>query len=174
MGGMPTLRGFSDMLTIRLAQPHDLQTINDIYNHYVQTSLCTYQENDSVMAERLEWFSHHNQQLPVTVAELDGKVLGWGSLSWYRERSGYRFTVEDSVYVHHDHFGKGIGTALLKDLIERARLNGYKTIIGGCDSLQTASIILHEKMGFTRVAHFKEVGFKFDQWLDVIFMQYML
>jgi phosphinothricin acetyltransferase len=162
------------MITIRLATELDLPAINDIYNQYVRTSLCTYQEEDATMDERREWFGHHGGRLPVTVSEMDDAVVGWGSLSMFRERSAYRFTVEDSVYVRHDQLGKGIGKAMLLDLISRARTLQYKTIIAGCDSLQTASIALHEKLGFERVAHFRQVGYKFDQWLDVIFLQYMV
>jgi phosphinothricin acetyltransferase len=98
-------------------------------------------------------------------------VVGWGSLSGYRERSAYRFTCENSVYVRHDLHGRGIGSALLTDLIERATLLDYRSIIAGIDGEQTASIALHAKFGFVDCGRQVKVGFKFERWLDVVFMQ---
>lgn len=160
--------------TIRLASEADLPAIDEIYNWYIPRSTCTYDEQVHPFESRIEWFKHHGPRHPVTVAELDGQVVGWGSLSDFRDRSAYRFTCENSVYVKHDVQGKGIGSALLADLIERARALGYHTIIAGADAEQTASIALHRKFGFETVAHFKQAGYKFDRWLDVIFMQLRL
>jgi phosphinothricin acetyltransferase len=161
-------------VTIRLASRSDLPIIDDIYNWYIPRSTCTYQEQVDPFESRVKWFSHHGERHPVTVAELNGQVVGWGSLSEFRDRSAYRFTCEDSVYVHHDFHGRGIGSVLLGDLIERARALGYHTIIAGADGEQPASIALHRKFGFEPVAHFKQVGFKFERWLDVVFLQLML
>jgi phosphinothricin acetyltransferase len=163
--------------TIRLATESDLRAIEDIYNYYIPHSTCTYQEEVAPFATRVEWFKHHGPRHPITVAELDGPggtIVGWGSLSDFRDRSAYRFTCEDSVYVHHEHHGRGIGSALLADLIERARALQYHTIIAGADSEQTTSIALHRKFGFEPVAHLKQVGYKFERWLDVVFLQLML
>jgi phosphinothricin acetyltransferase len=110
----------------------------------------------------------------VTVAEVEAEILGWASLSEFRERAAYRHTVENSVYVRHDSHGRGIGSALLKDSIDRARQIGHHTIIGVLDAEQTASVALHKKFGFTICGEMKEVGFKFDRWLNVIIMQLML
>ena len=159
---------------IRLASASDLRAIEDIYNYYVPRSTCTYQEEVGPFAARVEWFEHHGRRHPITVAELDGHVVGWGSLSDFRDRSAYRFTCEDSVYVHHEHHGRGIGSALLADLIARARALDYHTILAGADAEQTSSIALHRKFGFEPVAHLKQVGYKFERWLDVVFMQLML
>jgi L-amino acid N-acyltransferase len=157
--------------TIRLAARADLRAINDIYNHYVAHSTCTYQEIPEPMASRDAWFDRHGAAHPVTVAELDGGVAGWGSLSPFHARSAYRFSVENSVYVDHRRHRRGIGDALLADLIARARAIGHHTIIAGIDSTQDASVAIHAKHGFVKVAHLKEVGYKFDRWLDVVYMQ---
>ena len=159
---------------IRLATEADLRPIDEIYNWYIPRSTCTYQEEIEPFEKRVEWFGHHGAKHPVTVAELDGQIVGWGSLSEFRDRAAYRHTVEDSVYVRHDMRGRGIGSAILKDLIDRARDLGHHTIIAGADGEQTESIQLHAKFGFETVTHMKQVGFKFGRWLDVVFMQLML
>jgi phosphinothricin acetyltransferase len=161
-------------LTIRSATEADLRAIDDIYTWYIPRSTCTYDEQIPSFDSRVQWFRRHDDRHPVTVAERDGQVVGWGTLSGFRDRSAYRFTCENSVYVRHDMQGRGIGSALLADLIARARALGYRTIIAGADAEQTASIALHRKFGFEQVAQFKEVGYKFDRWLDVVFMQLVL
>jgi len=110
----------------------------------------------------------------VIVAEAGGQVVGWGSLSAFHERSAYRHTVEDSLYVRHQHQRHGIGSLLLQDLIVRARGLGHHAIIAGMDGEQSASIALHTRFRFEKVAHFKQVGFKFGRWLDVIYMELTL
>lgn len=159
---------------IRLARSDDLPAINDIYNHYVRESTCTYQETLEPMESRHAWFERHGPEHPVTVAEADGHVVGWGALSPFHTRSAYRHTVENSVYVHHAHHRRGIGDAILTDLVARARAIGHRTIIAGIDAGQAASIAIHAKHGFVRVGHLKDVGRKFDRWLDVIYMQVVL
>jgi phosphinothricin acetyltransferase len=161
-------------LDIRLAIEADLPAIDDIYNWYVPRSTCTYQEVVEPFEQRVRWFGEHGPRHPVTVALIDGQIVGWGALSAFRERAAYRHTVENSVYIHHDHHGRGIGSALLADLIERARALGHHTIIAGIDAEQVSSIALHRKFGFVECAQMKQVGRKFDRWLDVVFMQLML
>jgi phosphinothricin acetyltransferase len=160
---------------IRLATVADVPAINDIYNYYVHRSTCTYQLEPEPLEGRQSWFAAHTpEKYPVTIAESGGRVIGWGSLSKFRDRAAYDGTVEASVYIHHDFHRRGLGRALLSDLIARARAIGYHTLIGGTSADQAASIALQESLGFTRVAHFKEVGYKFGQWLDVVFLQLML
>lgn len=156
---------------LRLATFDDLGAINDIYNHFVQCATCTYQEVSETLDERKKWFAQHDEKHPVTVAELDGQVVGWGSLSSFHARSAYRFTVENSVYVHHLHHKHGIGSAILRDLLTRSSALGHHTVIAGIDSEQAGSIALHTKFGFQKVAHLKQVGFKFGRWLDVVYME---
>jgi phosphinothricin acetyltransferase len=159
---------------IRIATAADLADINDIYNHYVFHSTCTYQETAEPLEARQAWFARHGAGHPVTVAEIGGKVVGWGSLSAYHERSAYRNTVENSVYVHHEFHRRGIGSMILRDLIERSRAIRHRAIIAGIDAEQIASVALHEKFGFEKVGHFKQLGFKFGRWLDVIYMELLL
>jgi L-amino acid N-acyltransferase YncA len=163
-----------DGLSIRPATRADLGAINDIYNHFVAASTCTYQEEPSTMQEREQWFATHGAEHPITVAEVGGAVVGWGSLSRFHARSAYRRTVENSVYVAHDRQRQGIGSALLRDLIERAKSIGHHTIIAGIDTEQSPSVALHLRFGFEQVAHLKQVGFKFGRWLDVVYLQKML
>jgi len=159
---------------IRVAREADLIAVNDIYNHYVLTSTCTYQEEPETIDDRRIWFQHHGAKHPIIVAELDEQVVGWGSLSPYHARSAYRYSTENSVYVRHDCHRRGIGTALLADLISRARALEHRAIIAGIDAEQTASAALHAKFGFDRVGCLKQVGLKFGRWLDVIYMQLLL
>jgi phosphinothricin acetyltransferase len=159
---------------LRLATAADLPAINEIYNHYVLHSTCTYQDEPTTPAEREEWFQSHGKELPVTVAEDEHRIVGWASLSRFHRRSAYRNTIENSVYVRPELHGKGIGSMLLGDSIERARTLGHHTILALIDMDQKASIQLHVKFGFKQIAHLHEVGFKFGRWLDVVYLQLML
>jgi phosphinothricin acetyltransferase len=159
---------------IRDARAEDLGAINAIYNHYVLHSACTYQEEPSTEQERAEWFAAHGPTYPVTVAEVDGVVVGWGSLSKFHPRSAYRKTVENSVYIRHDIQRRGIGSLLLADLIERAKFVGHHSIIAIIDSGQPGSLAIHERFGFEKVAHLRQVGIKFGRWGDVVYLQKML
>lgn len=166
--------GHETAVSLRPAVAVDLPEINDIYNHYVSRSTCTYQTEPETMADRAAWFAAHGSAHPIIVAEMANRVVGWGSLSPYKQRHAYRFTVEDSIYVRHDRLRHGIGSILLARLIELARQYGHHSIIAVIDGEQTASIALHERFGFTRVSHMVEVGYKFDRWLDVVDLQLML
>jgi phosphinothricin acetyltransferase len=161
-------------LVIRLAIESDLAAIDAIYNYYIARSTCTYQEEVEPFESRVKWFAHHGITHPVTVATVGDDIVGWGALSPFRERSAYRFTVENSVYIHPDHHRRGIGSALLADLIARGTSLGYHTIIAGIDGEQAASLALHRKFGFEICGEMKQVGYKFERFLDVIFMQKML
>jgi len=161
-------------ITIRNATAADLGAINAIYNHYVRHSCCTYQEKPETLSARRRWFRRHGKRHPVIVAEAAGRVIGWGSLSAYHARSAYRFTVENSVYVHHRHHRRGIGSRLLQELIARARGLGFRAIIAIIDAGQAGSVALHAKFGFKEVGRFKQVGFKFNRWLDVVYMELLM
>lgn len=97
-----------------------------------------------------------------------------GSLSRFHPREAYSKTVESSIYVHHEHHRRGLGRLLTEDIIRQARVLGHHTIIASISADQTASVALHETLGFTKVAHLKEVGVKFGRWLDVVWLQLML
>jgi phosphinothricin acetyltransferase len=160
--------------TIRLARSNDLERINEIYNYFVVHSTCTYQEVPETMEARRAWFAEHDVDHPVTVAEVEGRVQGWGALSRFQKRSAYRFSTEDSVYVDREWHRRGLGGLILADLIARGRAAGHRTIIAGIDATQPGSVAVHAKFGFEEVARLKQVGHKFNRWLDVIYMQLML
>jgi len=161
-------------MEIREATEADLGAINEIYCHYVVTSTCTFQMEPTTERERAAWFADHGPRHPITVAVEGGEVLGWGSLSRFQPRAGYRFTVEDSVYVRADRHRRGVGRALLGDLVGRARELGYRCIIAGITADQDASLALHRRLGFEPVAMLRQVGNKFDRWLDVAYLQLLL
>lgn len=164
----------ADIPLIRLASEADLPIINDIYNHYVLHATSTYQTTPCDIAERKQWFAHHGPQHPVTVATISGEVVAWASLSRFHVREAYQHSVESSIYVHHQYHRRGLGRALMHDLISRARSIGHHTVLAGISADQSASLALHESLGFHEVARFREVGRKFDRWLDVVWMQLML
>ena len=161
-------------VTIRLATPIDLPAINAIYNYYVTRSTCTYQEEPSTALEREAWFAEHGSAHPVTVATVEDEVVGWASLGSFRARAAYRTTVENAVYVRHDLHGRGIGSALLADSIERAQALGHHSIVAVIDASQPASVALHCKFEFGQVGRLPEIARKFERWLDVIYLQKIL
>jgi L-amino acid N-acyltransferase len=158
---------------IRLAAAADLPAINDLYNHYVLNSTCTYQLDPTSLPDRQAWFARHGPKLPVTVAEIAGTstLVGWASLTPLMERPAYRFTVEDSIYVHKDYHRRGIGLALLVDILCRADELRYRNVIAIISADQTPSVALHRNLGFAEVGRLPRVGFKFNRWLDVLYMQ---
>jgi len=160
--------------TTRLARREDLAAINDIYNYYVTRSTCTYQETLEPIEARQDWYERHGPRHPITVHEVDGQILGWGSLSPFHARSAYRFSVENSVYVEHAHQRRGIGDVILSDLIARAHVIGHRTIIAVIDASQEGSVALHAKHGFVKAARLEQVGYKFERWLDLTIMQLMV
>jgi len=164
----------ADPITIRPAVLEDCVAINEIYNHYVLHDTCTYQTEPDSLAERLAWFEGHAGRHAVFVAEERGDVLAWGALSAFHPRIGYRFSVEDSIYVRHDRLHRGLGKALLGELLAAARTAGYHTVIALISADKPNSIALHERFGFTHAGTLQHAGYKFDTWLDVAYLQLML
>jgi L-amino acid N-acyltransferase YncA len=161
-------------IKIRKATINDLIAINDIYNYYVSNSTCTYQTIFESIENRHVWFNEHNNYYPIIVAEINKGVIGWASISKFKNREAYKPTVEISIYIRHDKLFNGIGTILLEELIILSKINGYHSIIAVISSDQEASVKLHEKFGFIKVAYLKEVGYKFDKLLDVVYFQLLL
>ncbi len=160
---------------IRLAVSADVPAILEIVNHEILNTTVLYEYEPRTLAQQLEWFeAKQKSDWPVIVAEQEGKVLGYGTYGPFRARAAYSKSIEHSVYVHKDYRGKAIGYALMVELIKLAKANGYHTMIAGIDSSNMGSVEFHRKFGFEVVGTFKEVGNKFDRWLDVIFMQLML
>lgn len=159
---------------IRLANAKDLDAINAIYNHYVAASTTTYDEAPMTAEERRAWFDGREPVHPVTVAERDGEIVGYGSLHPFRAKRGYRFVVENSVYVRPELHRQGVGSAILADLIERARTLGHHAIVAVIDAEQAASVAIHAKHGFVEVGRLPQIGTKFGRWLDVVLMERLL
>lgn len=149
----------------------DTEQILEIYNHYVATSTVTFEEKLVSAANIKNRISSILEKYPYLVFEEDGKILGYAYASIFRTRIAYRYSAESSVYVHKDHFKKGIGSKLYAALLPLMKEQGLKSAIGGITLPNEGSVKLHEQFGFEKVAHFKAVGRKFDQWLDVGFWQ---
>jgi L-amino acid N-acyltransferase YncA len=160
--------------TLRSARAADLAAISDIYNHYVARSTCTFALQPETLDERKAWFAGRGQIHPVLVTEEAGAVIGWASLSPWNKRCAYAQTVESSVYIHHDHHRRGLGKALMVEMLQMAVELKLHSLIAGVSADQPASLRVHQRLGFSEVARFKEVGFKFGKWLDVIYLQKMI
>ena len=157
---------------IRPATIADAEAIVHIYNQYILNTIVTFEEqavsaND--MAERIN--ENAAAGLPWLVAEIDGKVVGYAYASKWADRCAYRFSVESTVYLDPTATGQGHGTKLYEALFVILRSHSMHVVIGGIALPNPASVALHEKLGFQKVAHFKEVGFKFNQWVDVGYWQ---
>jgi phosphinothricin acetyltransferase len=158
-------------MEIRHATLDDAAAIEGIYVHYVLTSTCTFQEDPGTVEQRQRWMAQHGPRHVVLVAEEAGQVVGWGALSPYRERTAYRHTVENSVYVRADRHRRGVGHALLAELIARARAAEHRLIIAAISADQPASLALHARLGFELVGTLRAAGLKFGRWIDVSLMQ---
>jgi L-amino acid N-acyltransferase len=159
---------------IRLATIDDLEAIRRIRNYYAINSTITYEEIAWTSDDARGWFDGHGADKPVIVAEVEGAVVGYGAFGPFRTQSGYRYTVEHSIYIEPDHHRRGIGSALLTELIRRAREAGYRVMVGVIDSEQEASIGLHSKFGFVNAGRLNRVGFKHGKSLDAVFVQLTL
>ena len=157
---------------IRLATEDDLGQILSIYNDIILNTTAVYDYEPHTTEMRREWFNTKKQQgFPVFVAEEEGKILGLSSIGPFRNWAGYKYTVENSIYVDASQRGRGIGKLLMQPVIDATKQLGMHAIVSGIDASNDASIRLHQSFGFVEVAHFKEVGFKFDRWLDLKFLQ---
>ncbi|PXX41459.1 arsinothricin resistance N-acetyltransferase ArsN1 family B [Undibacterium pigrum] len=152
---------------IRTATPADAAAIASIYNHYVARTTISFEENPVSEQEMKQRIENVSASLPWYVEEQDGEILGYAYATPWRVRSAYRFSVESTVYVAASHAGKGIGKRLYQTLIADLRQRGIHVVLGGIAQPNVASVALHESLGFEKVAHFKDVGRKFEQWVDV-------
>ncbi len=161
-------------MLIRPATPADATSTAAIYNEEVTRSTVTFDLVTRTVEEQAEWLSARAGALEVVVAEIDGVVAGFASLSPYRDRPAYRTTVEDSIYVHRDHRGEGVGRGLLTEIVEVASARGFHAVMARIVGGHDASIRLHRSVGFDLVGIEREVGRKFGRWLDVALMQKLL
>ena len=163
------------MITVRHATENDLPQILDIYNDIILHTTAVYYYEPHTLEMRKAWFEGRQREgFPVFVAEEDGVVLGLSSIGPFRVPTAYQFSVENTVHVAVAARGKGIGKLLMPPIIEAARQMKMHTIIAGIDATNEVSLHLHKSFGFEEVAHFKQVGYKFDRWLDLKFLQLML
>jgi phosphinothricin acetyltransferase len=160
-------------MLVRPAAPADLPAIQAIYAHHVLHGLASFEEvPPSVDEMRRRYEDVARQGLPYLAAEETGEVLGYGYCTLYRTRSAYRYTLEDSIYVKQGLHGKGIGKAVLKELIARCVALNYRQIIAVIgDSANAGSIRLHASLGFVRAGLLRSTGFKFGRWVDSVYMQ---
>lgn len=161
-------------MQLRLATPDDAETIRSIYNLEVVSSTVTFDLVPRTIDEQLVWQAARDGAHAVLVAEIEGTVAGFGSLSPWRDRPAYSTTVEDSVYIHRDHRGTGVGRALLTELVTTATAHGFHACMARIVGGHEASIALHHACGFEVVGTEREVGRKFNKWLDVVLMERML
>ena len=157
---------------IRKVTTYDAPEIAAIYNHYIRSSVATFEEEEVrtvTMARRIE--KVQTAGMPWLVALKDGSVIGFAYASPWKERDAYRHSVEISVYVSKFHQSQGWGTRLYKELFYELKQRSVRVAIGGITLPNPASVAMHEKFGMQKVAHFEAVGYKFDQWLDVGYWQ---
>lgn len=158
-------------ISIRAATASDTDAIVALLNHYITTSTCIFREDVQTREECYAWLTQRRPEHPVLVAEEAGDVVGFGSIGPFRPKSGYRLTVEDSVYVSPDRHRRGIGGSLLGALVEAAERHGHHQIVAVIEANQPDSIALHARHGFVESGRLREVGVKFGRWLDAVLMQ---
>jgi L-amino acid N-acyltransferase len=174
-------------MEIRDAVRSDFEQITAIYKQIVLTSTAIYNDEPVTVEDRLAWWKGRREQgYPVLVAAPPTPlaksesvaetrpILGFASFGDFRAWPGYRFTVEGTVHIHSSSRGQGVGSALLKELVRRARQMGKYTMVAGVDADNAASLRFLQRFGFERVGHFRDVGFKFGRFLDLVFLQYWL
>ncbi|MBI5894920.1 MAG: N-acetyltransferase [Desulfobacterales bacterium] len=157
---------------VRVASPADAEAIAAIYNHYITQTIITFEEeavSSSDIRQRIE--EVQASSLPWWIAEHDGDIAGYAYASKWKGRCAYRFSTEVSIYINPVHVRHGIGTEIYSRLLPTLKHLGIHVAIGGIALPNEASVALHEKFGFVKAAHFKEVGFKFNRWIDVGYWQ---
>ncbi len=162
-------------VTVRIADSNDAEAIADIYNYEVENTTATFDLVRRTIDAQREWLAARTGAFSAIVAhDAELGVIGFAALSTYRDRAGYRTTVENSVYVRRDLQRRGVGRLLLGSLVELARDSGFHTIIARIDSQSHGSLALHRSLGFTEIGVEREIGRKFGRWLDSVIMQKML
>ena len=162
----------------RDARPEDFTAINDIYNHYVSNSVATFEEEPVSEKDMLERYKDFKAAgLPYIVAEEHGKVIGYAYLSYWRTRSAFRFSVENTVYLALGHERKGVGKRLVQRTLDAARAIGKTSVVSAISVMpeqtpeSSASVMLHLRTGFKTVGRMHKVGFKFGKWIDVAWLE---
>ena len=162
-------------MQVRDATPADLPAVLAIHNDVVATSTAIFTEQPDTLADRVAWFERRRALgYPVLVADLDGSVAGFASFGPFRDWPGFATTVEHSIHVAAAGRGRGVGSALLTELVDRATALERHVMVAAVDAANDGSLRLHERFGFTEVARMPEVARKFDHWLDLVLLQRVL
>lgn len=164
----------SPAIEIRPAILSDAAAIAVIYNEAILNTVATFDTELKDEAERVRWLEAHGETHPVLVAVTDGQVVGWASLTRWSDRKAYDWSAETSFYVLSSHQGRGIGRALMAELMTVSRRLGFHTLIARIAEGSDESVHLHERFGFSHTGRLRQVGRKFDRWLDVLIMQIVL
>jgi phosphinothricin acetyltransferase len=159
---------------LRICTPPDAAQICEIYNHYVRETVVTFEESPVPEADMAQRISDVTARLPWFVWEADGAIIGYAYAAPWKARAAYRHSVESSVYLAPQATGRGLGSQLYAALIADLRRRGLHCVIGGAALPNPASVSLHEKLGFRKVAQFPQVGFKFGRWVDVAYWELIL
>ncbi len=152
---------------IRNVRKEDAKQICNIYNYYVENTIITFEEEPVSLNEMENIIIEISSSMPWFVYEEEKRIIGYAYASKWKGRCAYRYSVEATVYVKNDTLGKGIGTKLFKNLLEKLKNKGIHAVLGGIALPNEKSLKLHEKLGFKKTAHLKEVGYKFNKWIDV-------
>ena len=159
------------MVNIRSARREDLDSITEIYNEAVIKTVATFDTEPKTVKDQKKWFNDHESKNPILVAELNGVIVGWASLSKWSDRCAYSDTAEISLYVREEYQGKGIGRCLIETIIKEGEKTGLHTIIARITGGNESSLHLHRSVGFIHIGIMKEVGKKFGKRQDVHLMQ---
>lgn len=159
---------------IRNAKPEDAEAICDIYNYYVINTIVTFEEDAVLPEEMKNRINTVMEKYPWLVYEYEGKIIGYAYCGEWKSRCAYRYSVESSVYLNSQYSGQGIGSKLYQALFDALKDSKIHGIIGGISLPNPESIALHEKFGFEKIGQFKEVGYKFDKWIDVGYWEKIL
>ena len=159
---------------VRLAKLADANQIADIYNYYILNTTVTFEKTPVSSEEMRDRIEKTLVKYPWLVIEVDNRIQGYAYATDWKPRWAYRHSVESTVYLRNGQSGNGYGSRLYRQLIDDLKQQNVHTMIGGIAQPNEGSIALHEKLGFVKVAHFKEVGYKFEKWVDVAYWQLIL
>jgi phosphinothricin acetyltransferase len=158
---------------IRAVKLSDSRTIAEIYNYYIEKSPATFEEVPVTVSDMEKRIQELKKDFPYLVYEENGEIVGYAYVHQYHPRSAFRFTLEDSIYLRNGFQGKGIGKALLGELLRKLKNNNIHAIMASITIPNEKSIALHESFGFKKVGIFKEVGKKFNKWHDVGYWEFL-
>lgn len=165
-------------IVVRDATVADMPAVSGLYNAGIGSTTVAWTETPESPVDRVRWFEQQRHDgFPVLVADSLDEIVGftaYGSFRGAGKWPGYRFTVEHTIHVRHDHWGAGVGRRMLQELIDRARVQGMHAMIGAVDAENEASLRFHARLGFREVARMPEVGFLYGRWLDLVLVQRVL